>query len=217
MSGRRRLRGSRCHGASGESSAHRTRPRPLTTASAHSVASPIAARPKLSKSQLADRQFSSGALPLFTSKDGHAFVECPADGSPCRTVGEWHASVAKDLEPMLLKYGVDIFNAGHVHDYEVTWPIKNGNVTQLNYIEPKGIVHITDGNGGVPGVLGTFGMTDCASADKPWCRKHGTGGAYGRVIAWNATHLTYEHVQNNGGNVTDSWTIVQHNHGPFVH
>ena len=34
----------------------------------------------------------------------------------------------------------------------------------------------------------------------------------GRWTAHNATHLTYEHVQNNGGNVTDTFTIVQHNH-----
>ena len=47
------------------------------------------------------------------------------------------------------------------------------------------------------------------------CRRHGTGGAYGRVTAWNATHLTYEHVQNNGGDVTDTFTLIQENHGPF--
>ena len=131
-------------------------------------------------------------------------------------VGEWHAAIAADLEPILLKYGVDMWNSGHVHDYESTWPIKNGNVTQTNYNEPKGIVHVTDGNGGVPGVGADYVITDCADAGKPWCRKHGTGGAYGRVIAHNATHMTYEHVQNVDGNVSDTWTIVQHNHGPFA-
>ena len=41
------------------------------------------------------------------------------------------------------------------------------------------------------------------------------GGAYGRITAYNSTVLVYEHVVNNGGNVTDSITLVQHKHGPF--
>ena len=36
------------------------------------------------------------------------------------------------------------------------------------------------------------------------------------LIAHNATHMTYEHVQNVDGNVSDTWTIVQHSHGPFA-
>jgi hypothetical protein len=46
------------------------------------------------------------------------------------------------------------------------------------------------------------------------CRAIGTGGAYGRIIA-TPTTLTYNRIANNGGTVTDSWTITQHNHGPF--
>ena len=38
----------------------------------------------------------------------------------------------------------------------------------------------------------------------------------GEGIAHNATHMTYEHVQNVDGNVSDTWTIVQHSHGPFA-
>merc|ERR1719453_1821603 len=151
---------------------------------------------------------------MFTSVDGRAFIACEPD-SACETVGEWQARVSSKIEPILLQYGVDIFNAGHVHDYEVTWPMKQGQVVQKDYVEPRGIVHITEGNGGVPGVVGTYTITDCASAFKPWCNKHGTGGAYGRMVAHNETHLSYQHVQNNGGEVTHEWTIIQHSHGPF--
>jgi hypothetical protein len=42
----------------------------------------------------------------------------------------------------------------------------------------------------------------------------GTGGAYGRIAA-TATTFSYTRIANNGGKVTDSWTITQHNHGPF--
>ena len=110
--------------------------------------------PALTDAQRNGVVFNEEALPLYTTADGHAFVDCPAGDADCTTVGEWHAAIAADLEPILLKYGVDMWNSGHVHDYESTWPIKNGNVTQTNYVEPKGIVHVTDGNGGVPGVVG---------------------------------------------------------------
>jgi hypothetical protein len=64
------------------------------------------------------------------------------------------------------------------------------------------------GNGGVPGVVGTSTLKDCQD-EADYCRTHGTGGAYGRITAFNATHLQYEHVQNNGGNVTDVFVIVK--------
>ena len=76
-------------------------------------------------------------------------------------------------------------------------------------------MHITEGNGGVPGSAGTFKLNNC-TAETPWCRMHASGAAYGRMTFWNATHVTYDHVQNNGGNVTDSFTIVQPKHGPFT-
>jgi hypothetical protein len=77
-------------------------------------------------------------------------------------------------------------------------------------------VHITEGNGGVPGTSGAFKLNNCTAAANPWCRTHASGAAYGRMTFWNATHVTYEHVQNNGGNVTDKFTIVQPHHGPFT-
>jgi len=65
-----------------------------------------------------------------------------------------------------------------------------------------------------PGVKGAYAVKDC-TVPGGFCRKTASGGAYARITAWNATHLTYDHVQNNGGNITDSWTIVQHRHGAF--
>lgn len=78
----------------------------------------------------------------------------------------------------------------------------------------QGTVHICEGNGGVPGVVGSYSIRDCSS-EASYCRTHAQGGAYGRITVFNATHLQYEHVQNNGGEVTDSFMIVQTAHGPF--
>lgn len=94
--------------------------------------------------------------------------------------------------------------------YESMYPMcGDGKACQADFNSPKGPVHITEGNGGVPGVPGKNSVTSCSTATNPWCRKSGTGGAYARITAWNYTHLTYDHVENPTGNVSDSWTIVQ--------
>ena len=145
---------------------------------------------------------------------GHEFQPCAEPG--CKTVAELVGDFQSVLAPIFVKYGVDVYNAGHVHDYQSCWPLgPKGELLQTNFINPRGPVHLTEGNGGVPGVPGTNSVKSCASTKAPWCRMAGTGGAYGRWTAWNATHLTYEHVENPTGNVTDTWTIVQEHHGPF--
>eukprot|EP00656_Telonema_subtile_P040233 TRINITY_DN452_c0_g1_i1.p1 TRINITY_DN452_c0_g1~~TRINITY_DN452_c0_g1_i1.p1 ORF type:complete len:602 (-),score=155.73 TRINITY_DN452_c0_g1_i1:145-1950(-) len=153
----------------------------------------------------------------------HSFVQakCDSNGVCERTVGELLGDIQAELMPILVKHGVDVWNAGHVHDYESDWPVcfsGSTNSTDIckdstgapikSFDHPKGIVHVTEGNGGVPGVVGKSSLVDCSNAaDSLWCRKHGTGGAYGRWIAHDAHSLTYEHVQNNGGVVTDTFTI----------
>ena len=106
------------------------------------------------------------------------------------------------------RYKVDVYNAGHAHEYGVTWPIVNGSATQKDYKDPKGTVYITEGNGGVPGV-GAAHKFNKPSAE--WARIHATGGAYGRLIWSNASVMTYEHVWSNGNNgtgeVMETWAI----------
>jgi hypothetical protein len=43
------------------------------------------------------------------------------------------------------KYGVDVVWCGHIHDYERTWPIRDGAVDQNN-----GVIYIQAGGGGAP-------------------------------------------------------------------
>lgn len=148
------------------------------------------------------------------------FKPCPSSSPSCRTIGEWQLGVGEALQPLFKKYGVDIYNAGHVHSYESTWPICDFTTGQIcngtqSFNNPKGTVHITEGNGGVPGVAGTYAVKDC-STKGGFCRKTASGGAYARITAYNSTVLTYEHVQNNDGKVTDTWTIVQNSHGTFA-
>jgi hypothetical protein len=173
---------------------------------------------------MASAAYYNGDEPERYATSGHEFFPAKCDAQGCEeTVGDFQAQNNAALEPLLLKHGVDIYAAGHVHDYCSTYPICKGGVLckdakgneQTNFLNPKGTVHFTEGNGGVPGVKGSSGLAECKTSGPDWCRRHGTGGAYGRITAFNATHLQYEHVQNNGGVVSDTWTIVQNSHGPF--
>ena len=40
-----------------------------------------------------------------------------AGGPECATIGEFQTANRDSLQPILHRYGVDIYNAGHVHDY----------------------------------------------------------------------------------------------------
>ena len=143
--------------------------------------------------------------------DGTKMKFAPCGTPGCQTVGEFQLRLGEQLQPLFKKYGVDLYNAGHVHSYESTWPLcdftkgalcRDSNGTWLQSLdEPRGTVHITEGNGGVPGVPGTFSAKSCtvpppagdggATAAKgggwPGCHMTGTGGAYGRIAATPTT------------------------------
>lgn len=52
------------------------------------------------------------AAETFTT-NGHNFVPC--SGVDCLTVGEILQTSASIMDPILAKYGVDVYDAGHVH------------------------------------------------------------------------------------------------------
>merc|ERR1712080_258282 len=48
----------------------------------------------------------------------------------------------EDFEPLMLKYGVDLYLCGHEHDYESLWPTKNYQVTDKSFKNPKAPIHV---------------------------------------------------------------------------
>jgi len=155
---------------------------------------------------------------------GHDFVpvECNSEGLCEETVGEAQMKNIKALMPLLKKYGVDIYDAGHVHDYAATWPMCDGDVCKdasgfplKSYKNPKGTIHITEGNGGVPGVSGKNDVQNCPIGNSSWCRVHGHGGNHGIISVQSNSVLVYEHVENPTGKTTDVMKVSQKNHGPF--
>jgi hypothetical protein len=132
----------------------------------------------------------------------------------------------KDVEPLFLKYGVDLFACGHEHNYESMWPTKELAPTQLDFDAPKAPVYVVEGAGGAP-TLDLFGGA------APFTRKQDSSWGFGRITVFNATTLMYERVQNDrcrsqcqeatcpacgvdAGTVSDSWVINQPVHGPFA-
>merc|ERR1712107_443739 len=90
-----------------------------------------------------------------------------------------------------------------------------GKAAVKSFDKPKGTVHVTTGNG--PPGADNFceagkGSPDCDRI--PATRKQTTEFSYGRVIAHNRTHLTFQQLLNVDGSIFDEWTIHQPSH-PF--
>jgi hypothetical protein len=124
----------------------------------------------------------------------------------CSAIGEESVGgdSRKDIEPLLLEFGVDLYLYGHVHAYEATWPIANGKVTRT-LVNAPAPVHVLTGAGGPPGAPDVFN----ASAPRDFTRATYSKWSYGRLTAYNATHLSFEQVDNEAGTVVDAFTLVQ--------
>lgn len=108
----------------------------------------------------------------YSSADAEVYGNCNASAS--RVYGERrkaaHGSAPKsvrgasdtlvaDMQPILASFGVDFFMAGHWHYYESLYPGVKGTSeclsclqpTQKNFVNPRGTIHVTTGNGGPPG------------------------------------------------------------------
>ncbi len=164
---------------------------------------------KMERDMSASAAYYNGESGEFSPDPLDAFRSCSAAGEPedCRTVGEELDDAAQLLDPIFTRYGVDVYNAGHAHEYGVTWPMVNGSSVQHDYNDPKGTVYITEGNGGVPGVTSAHKFNNVSAE---WGRIHGTGGAYGRLLWTNRTVMTYEHVSHVAHTRTTYSTLCIH-------
>lgn len=135
----------------------------------------------------------------------------------CTTVKDVVDASIDSLGVLLDRHHVDIYAAGHVHSYSVTWPVFNRTVAKKSFVNPHGTVHLLEGNGGVPGTnrypSSVHPCTNHTPQEKPApldiFRICGRGMNYGRLATTNASVLTYEHVSNADGEVVDTWSIVK--------
>jgi len=135
----------------------------------------------------------------------------------------WAANpVRLALEPLFLAGGVDVVLAGHEHSVELTWPVKGGQATALDYDAPTAPVHITAGAAGCNENKG-----ECLNPMGPpagsWSRARLAGDpaqyGYSRFWAPNASAWHFEQVQVALPGGPQLWgeavDVFQPRHGPF--
>jgi hypothetical protein len=95
-------------------------------------------------------------------------------------------------------------------------------VASASFVAPRAPVHVTSGAGAAPAFGGEHHARRAAGADAPpppaapFLRRADFVWSYSRITAHNASHLTFEQIDNSNGTVFDSWTLVQPSHGPFA-
>jgi len=108
------------------------------------------------------------------------------------------------FEGLLLKYNVDFYYAGHIHWYECLYPMGAGGVvTQNNYINPTGIVYMTNGAGGnVEGHASGSGQDFSAFIDD-------TNFGFGKLTVANSTAIQWQFISAQDGSVLDEVWVIQ--------
>lgn len=115
------------------------------------------------------------------------------------------------LEPLLVKYGVDMYFAGHTHHYERTFPVKGGAATQHDYVNPKATVHIQSGIGGVDG----SDPFDVPQEEWEAVRDTTFAVSYSKVAIMNDTHAKIQQIRAVDGSILDEFILEQNKHGAF--
>ena len=103
-------------------------------------------------------------------------------------------------------------------DYESEWPTgPKGAVAKKSFDAPSAPVHVITGAGGAPAFGGEHNPSDVHTAALPdFVRLNLYRWSWSRVTAVNASHLSWEQIDNINGTTLDAWTIVQPSHGSFL-
>ncbi|TMW62023.1 hypothetical protein Poli38472_009516 [Pythium oligandrum] len=108
------------------------------------------------------------------------------------------------LEALFAEYHVDVVFSGHYHSYERTCPVYDEACYYGENGEAEAPVHIMVGSGGAN--VDTFGHYSVG-----WSEFARMAYGYGRVHVHNATHMHFEFVANDVGDVQDeAWIVSSH-------
>jgi len=147
---------------------------------------------------------------------GHRSVYCSCDGD-CVAPAE---KLRKDIEPLLYKFGVDLFINAHEHNYERMYAIHNNTYMAGNgslVSDPAASVYVVTGDAG-----NREGHEPFTMSQPKWSAFRSNTYGYARMEVHNSTHLLWEQVMTDEGQpkadygkVIDSFWLVQNDHGPF--
>lgn len=122
--------------------------------------------------------------------------------------GPSNGDMVPDFEPLFMKYGVDVYSSGHIHDYEFIYPTYNNKPVAKNFENPRAPVHLVTGNGGPP-------TPSHFKTIEPWSYVHSNVYSYTRLVAHNASTMEWIQVANNDSRILTSLTVTQNQHGQF--
>jgi len=112
--------------------------------------------------------------------------------------------IAAVMEPLLKEAGVDLFLAGHLHNYERSWPVFNGTVTAKSYSNPTATVHAVVGMAG-----DVEGLTDRWLQAPDWRVVKDARLGYALITFQNASYMNFEYVLAENGTVADSFVLTK--------
>jgi len=133
---------------------------------------------------------------------GHRPLYCSLERPTCSTEA---ASLRSILEPLLVRYRVDLYLASHVHAYERTFRTLNGSVCKADETPDSscGPVNIVNGDSGEPSLQ---------YEDMParfTVKRHPGQPGYGELIVLNATAIEYRQLDATTGAVNDQFIMLK--------
>jgi len=110
-----------------------------------------------------------------------------------------------ELEPLFVKYGVDIYFCGHMHMYERIHPLINGTTVQTGnvYKSPNAPLHI------VAGTAGVFTDHDYVTPQPSWSAVRNAHFGYGKLTVFNNTAIHFAFMSESTRATDDEFWIFK--------
>jgi len=114
------------------------------------------------------------------------------------------------LEPLFMKYHVDLCFWAHEHSYERMWPVyentvMNGTTTESPYTNTHAPTHIVAGAAGCREGHDSFNGPRAS-----WSAVRNSAYGYGRLRIQNKTHLHWEQIEDQNNSIVDEFWMVKY-------
>ena len=138
---------------------------------------------------------------------GHRPMYCSSPDST-KTCGKQAASILAYMEGIMNEYEVDIYVSGHVHNYQRTTPIYQGNIvgpnSQNTYINPTAPIYVVSGGAG-----GSAPNDPVSLKNTPeWLKAVEQEYSFS-LLTVNSTHLSWQQFLSSTETVFDTFTVIK--------